>query len=94
MEITLNLNKDFERTLENLRYKYGEKFEYLNGIHNTQLDNSNFLSKFTDVEVLADTTIDPNANASHKDLRSFIAEKNKPQDKLFGLSKIFMEIEQ
>lgn len=94
MEITLNLNKDFERTLEQLKIKYGEKFEFLNGLHDTQLDNSNFLNKFTDVSVLADSTIDPNANASHKDLRSFIAEKNKPQDKLFGLSKIFMEIEQ
>ena len=94
MEIQLNLNPDFERTLEQLKTKYGEKFEYINGVHETQLDNSNFLSKFTVNDVLADSTIDPNANASHKDLRSFVKEKNKPQDKLFGMSKIFQETEQ
>lgn len=94
MEIKLNLNKDFERTLEFLKTKYGESFEYLNGLHDSQLDNSNFLSKFTDTDIVADATIDPNANSNHKDLRSFVTEKNKPQDKLFGLSKIFQEIEQ
>lgn len=94
MNITLNLNKDFERTLEQLITEYGEKFAILNGIHESQLDNSIFLSKFTNTDVLADVTIDPNANANHKDLRSFVKEKNKSQDKLIGLAKIFQEIEQ
>lgn len=41
---------------------------------------------------MADTTIDPNANASHKDIRSFMTEKGKSEDKLFALNKIFLEI--
>ena len=41
---------------------------------------------------MADATIDPNANARHKDIRSFMTEKGKSEDKLFGLNKIFMEI--
>ena len=92
MEITMGLNKDFERTLEMLRTKYGEDFEYLNGLHPSQLDFTDFLSKFTDKDTLADSTIDPNANANHKDIRSFMAEKGKPHDKLFALNKIFIEI--
>lgn len=92
MNIELKLNKDFERTLESLRVKYSEDFEYINGIHPSQLDYSEFLDKFVNNNTLADTTIDPNANANHKDIRSFITEKGKSSDKLFGLNKIFVEI--
>ena len=92
MEISLKLSKDFERCLEDLKKKYGEDFEYLNGVHPSQLDYSEFLDKFVAQDTMADATIDPNANASHKDIRSFITEKGKSEDKLFGLNKIFVEI--
>ena len=92
MDINLKLNKDFERTLNNLKEKYSEDFEYINGLHPSQLDNSEFLNKFIQNDTLADTTIDPNANANHRDIRSFMTEKGKSQDKLFALNKIFYEI--
>lgn len=92
MQIELKLNKDFERTLDQLRVKYGEQFEYMNGVHPSQLDYSEFLNNFVKNDTLADTTIDPNANANHRDIRSFITEKDKAPDKLFGLSKVFSEI--
>ena len=94
MDIGLKLNKDFERTLDTLRVRYGEDFEYINGVHPSQLDYSEFLDKFVANNTLADSTIDPNANANHRDVRSFITEKGKPSDKLFGLNKIFLEIKQ
>lgn len=92
MDITLKLTKDFERCLEDLKKKYGEEFEYINGIHPSQLDFSEFLDKFVDNDTMADATIDPNANARHKDVRSFMTEKGKSEDKLFALNKIFLEI--
>ena len=92
MDITLKLNKDFERCLEDLKKKYGEDFEYISGIHSSQLDFSEFLNKFIDNKTMADSTIDPNANANHRDIRSFMTEKAKSEDKLFGLNKIFLEI--
>lgn len=92
MKIELKLNEDFERFLNELRIKYGTDFEFINGLHPSQLDNTEFLAKFTAEETLADATIDPNANANHKDIRSFMIEKGKSQDKLFGLNKIFLEI--
>ena len=92
MQIEFKLNKDFERFLEELRKKYGEDFEYLNGIHPSQLDDSSFIDHFEDGAVLADVSSDPNANASHKDIRSFMTEKGKGRDKLFALSKIFYEM--
>ena len=92
MNIELKLSRDFERCLEDLKKKYGEDFEYLNGIHPSQLDFSEFIDNFVDKDTLADASIDPNANANHKDIRSFMTEKGKSEDKLFGLNKIFLEI--
>lgn len=92
MIVEITLDKDFERFLEEMRAKYGEQFEYINGVHPSQLNYSVFMNKFKDSKVLADSSIDPNANSRNKDLRSFISEKNKPYDKLFGLSKTFLEI--
>ena len=92
MDITLKLNTDFERTLNTLKEKYGTDFEYINGVHPSQLDFSEFLNKFIDNKTMADSTIDPNANANHRDIRSFMTEKAKSEDKLFGLNKIFLEI--
>lgn len=92
MDITLKLSKDFERCLEDLKKKYGEDFEYINGVHPNQLDFSEFLDQFVAHDTMADATIDPNANARHKDIRSFMTEKGKSEDKLFGLNKIFTEI--
>lgn len=92
MDIQLKLSKDFERFLEELKQKYGEDFEYINGLHPSQLDFSEFIDNFVDKDTLADASIDPNANANSKDIRSFMTEKAKSEDKLFGLNKIFMEI--
>ena len=92
MDITLKLSTDFERCLDNLKNKYGVDFEYINGIHPSQVDYSEFLDKFVKQDTLADVTIDPNANTNRRDIRSFITEKGKSADKLFGLNKIFMEI--
>ena len=92
MNTEIKLNADFENTLELLGKKWGEDFLYLNGIHPSQLDCSSFLNHFVGKGTLADSTIDPNANSKHKDIRSFMTEKGKSQDKLFGLNKIFIEI--
>lgn len=92
MDIQLKLSKDFERCLDDLKKKYGEDFEYLSGIHPSQLDFSEFIDNFVDKDTVADSSIDPNANANHKDIRSFMTEKGKSEDKLFGLNKIFTEI--
>ena len=92
MNIELKLNRDFESKLDELSKKYGEDFLYLNGIHPSQLDFSEFLSKFVNNKTMADATTDPNANANHKDIRSFMTEKAKSEDKLFGLAKIYLEI--
>ena len=91
MNIPIKMTKDFEKTITSLTEKYGEDFEYLNGFHETQLNFSDFIDGFVDKNV-ADVTIDANANASSKDVRSLISEKGKSLDKLFAFNKIFYEM--
>lgn len=91
MDIEFKLNKDFERALNTLREKYGEDFEILNGIHNSQMNFSDFIDAFVDKNV-ADVTIDANANVSNKDIASFRNEKGKSIDKIIAANKIFYEI--
>lgn len=91
MNIPFKVNKDFERALHEVIDKYGEDFEYLNGFHESQLNFSDFIDSFVDKNV-ADVTIDANANASSKDIRSLLSEKGKSLDKLFAFNKIFYEL--
>ena len=91
MNINLKFNKDFERALNTLRDKYGEDFEILNGIHESQMNFSDFIDAFVDKNV-ADVTIDANANASNKDIASFRTEKGKAIDKVIAANKIFYEL--
>lgn len=91
MDINLKFNKDFERYFNKLVDDYGEDFEYLNGIHNSQLNFSDFIDAFIDKNV-TDVTIDSNANASNKDIASLRSEKGKSIDKLIAANKIFYEL--
>ena len=91
MKFNIKMNKDFEKSMQALAAKYGEDFEYLNGFHETQTNFSDFIDGFVDKKV-ADVTIDANANASNKDIRSLISEKGKSLDKLFAFNKIFYEL--
>ena len=45
------LNKDFLRTLDALKEKYGEDFENLNGLGETQLSHTDFLDNFTKIKI-------------------------------------------
>lgn len=91
MNIPIKMSRDFDKTMQVLSDKYGEDFEFLNGFHETQLNFSDFIDGFIDKNV-ADATIDSNANASNKDIRSLLNEKSKSHDKLFAFNKIFYEL--
>ncbi len=91
MDISIKMNKDFEKALASVDSKYGEDFEILNGFNERQLNFSDFIDSFVGKNV-ADVTIDGNANAHHKDICSLTGEKGKSEDKLFAFNKIFMEL--
>lgn len=92
MEIELKLSKDFERCLDELKKKYGEDFEKINGVHEKQLDFSEFIDNFVDKTTVADASIDASSNVHNKDIVTLRSEMSKPHEKLLGLNKIFYEM--
>lgn len=92
MEIEIKLNKDFERALEDLKSEYGEEFEYLNGLHASQLNYSSFIDNFVDKDTVADASVDSSSNVHNKDIVTLRSEMSKPQEKLLSYNKIFYEM--
>lgn len=92
MQIELKLNKDFERALEDLKSEYGEEFEYLNGLHASQLNYSSFIDNFVDKDTVADASVDSSSNVHNKDIVTLRSEMSKPQEKLLAYNKIFYEM--
>lgn len=91
MEISLNLDKEFTDCINELREKYGEKFEMMNGFHNQNLNFTDFINNFVDTATVADVTIDANANSSTHDVRTLMSDMVKPHTKLLSFNKIFCE---
>lgn len=92
MDIKLKLYPPFVACWNKLREKYGEEFEKLNGFHQSNLNFTDFIDNFIDSDNVANATIDANANESIKDVRSLLAEIDKPHTKLLSYNKIFYEI--
>lgn len=92
MEIKIGMDRDFEYTIDDLKRKYGEQMEILNGVHDSQLDFSEFIDNFIDKNTVADASIDANANVKSKDICALMVEKVKPLDKMFAWNKIFYEV--
>ena len=92
MNIKLKLNKNFMASVNRLREKYGEKFEYINGFHNENLNFTSFIDNFIDSKTVADVTIDSNANSSTKDINTLKSDMVKPHLKLLAYNKIFYEL--
>ena len=92
MQIEIKLNKDFERCLEELKKRYGEDFEYINGLSDCHLSLTDFIDNFVDAKTVADASIDGNANIGNKDMRTLMNEMPKPHRKLLAYNKIFYEL--
>lgn len=90
--IGLDLDDRFVFQLNMLRREFGSEMERLNGFSNEQLNFTEFIDNFVDKQVVADATIDGNANASSKDICSMTAEMMKPHLKLISFNKIYVEM--
>ena len=94
MNVNIKTNKNFTTQYNKMLEKYGEEFELINGLHDSQMNYGDFIDNFTkDNKNAADNTIDSNANVSSKDIQSLLKEKGKSHDKLIAFNKIFYELQ-
>lgn len=92
MEINIDLVKNFVAQYNRLFDEYGTEMAMLNGLSDEQLSYTDFIDNFIDKAVVADASIDGNANVGHKDIVSLENEMSKPHSKLLALNKIYYEM--
>ena len=64
----------------------------MNGFADSQLSYTDFIDNFIDKTIVADGSIDANANVSQKDIVTLLNEMSKPHQKLLGFNKIFHQL--
>ena len=92
MKINIKLDPDFSYELTKLKAKYGEEFAKLNGLADEQLDYTDFIDNFIDTKIVADASVDANANVNQKSIVTLLNEMAKPHQKLLSYNKIFYEL--
>ena len=92
MDINVRLDKNFTTVFNRLKREYGDELAKLNGFSDEQLSYTDFIDNFVDKKIVADASIDGNANVGHKDIVSLENEMSKPHSKLLGFNKIFHEL--
>ena len=92
MEISVKLDKDFERYFNVLKEEFGEDFSTINGLSDDKLSYSAFLDNFVAKKTVADASVDGSSNVHSKDIVTMRSEMSKPHEKLLALSKIFQKM--
>lgn len=93
MNINIKLSKNFTTQYNKLQNEYGTDMARLNGFADEQLSYTDFIENFVGEDVVADASIDGNANVRRKDIVTLLAEMPKPHRKLLAYNKIYYEIQ-
>lgn len=72
---------------------YGTELASLNGVGDEQTSYGDFIDGFIDKQVVADASIDSNANVRRKDVVTLLTEMPKPHRKLIAYNKIYYEFQ-
>lgn len=92
LHIGINLDEDFVNQFNKMRTKYGSEMTHINGFDDARLSYTDFISNYIDKGVVADKSVDPSANVSHKDIVVLDREMTKPHSKLLSFNKIYYEM--
>lgn len=92
MQIDIELRRNFISAYNKMQNEYGEEMARLNGFAAEQLNYTEFIDNFIDIDTVADASIDGNANVETKDIVTLMSEMSKPHKKLLSFHKIFFEL--
>lgn len=92
MQIDIELRRNFISAYNKMQNEYGEEMARLNGFAAEQLNYTDFIDNFIDIDTVADASIDGNANVENKDIVTLMSEMSKPHKKLLSFHKIFYEL--
>ena len=92
MNINIRLDRNFTVALNKATSSNPAELARLNGLSEEQLSYTDFIDNFCGRDVVADASIDGNANVKVKDMCTMLSEMNKPHLKLLTFNKIFYEM--
>ena len=92
MQIDIELRRNFISAYNKMQNEYGEEMARLNGFAAEQLNYTDFIDNFIDIDTVADASIDGNANVETKDIVTLMSELSNPHKKLLSFHKIFYEL--
>ena len=93
MVINIKFSKNFQTQYNKMQNEFGEDLAKLNGFSDEQLSYGDFIDNFVDEAVVADASIDSNANVRRKDVVTLLSEMPKPHRKLIAFNKIYYEFQ-
>ena len=91
MQINVKFGKNFQSQYNKLQTEFGEELAKLNGFSDEQLSYGDFIDNFIYEPVVADSSVDANANVRRKDVVTLLTEMPKPHRKLMAFNKIYYE---
>lgn len=93
MKINIKVAKNFQTQLNKIVAEYGNEVLDINGIGEDDLNFTHFIDNFIDSPVVADASVDSNANVHIKSMVTLLTEMPKPHRKLLSLHKIYYEMQ-
>ena len=98
MNITFSYDKNFDNLMVRLKEKYGEKLFEIDGIGDVQLDIDTFSRQFYRLDkkakVVADVSVDPNANVDDRTAIAYTVESPKAMFRLNAYYILWRKVKQ
>lgn len=98
MDITFSYDKNFDDLMVRLKEKYGEKLFEIDGIGDVQLDIDTFSRQFYRLDkkakVVADVSVDPNANVDDRTAIAYTVESPKAMFRLNAYYILWRKVKQ
>lgn len=89
MHLPLDLDVDFEKSLQRIKKDYSFEYTKITGFKPAALSFINYINEFTKAVNVSDLSVDGTANTDKRDVVALLSDINKPLMKLIAFNKIF-----
>lgn len=91
MNLSVNLDYDFERKLQELKKKYSYDYMKISGLKPQQMSFTTYIKDFVEAQNKSDFSIDGTSNSNRGDVVALLSDISKPLLKLTSFNKIYSE---
>lgn len=92
MHLVVDLDKDFENKLQELKKNYSYDYMKILGLKPQQMSFPTYIKDFVESQNVFDNSIDGTSNSDKRDIVALLSEIDKPMLKLTVFNKIYSKI--